>query len=72
MLEGVVGELRAVVCGSVAVITGPVECDRAVTCNTEIKSSEHTESQHVQRGFRGICQRSHTTALTLGPTLVIF
>lgn len=32
MFEGVVGELRTVVCRSVAVITGSIECNRAVTC----------------------------------------
>lgn len=35
MFEGVAGELRAVVRGSVAVITGSIESDCAVTCNTE-------------------------------------
>lgn len=55
MFEGVVGELRAVVCRSVAVITGSVECDRAVGCDTETKSSEYTELA------------SETTSLTLEP-----
>lgn len=32
MFEGVVGELRAVVCRSVAVITAPIESYSAVTC----------------------------------------
>lgn len=32
MFEGMVGELGAVVCGSVTVITGSVECNRAVAC----------------------------------------
>lgn len=32
MFEGVVGELRAVVCRSVAVITAPIESNSAVTC----------------------------------------
>lgn len=43
MFEGVVGELRAVVRRSVAVITGSIECDRAVTCGTEMQSGEYTE-----------------------------
>lgn len=32
MFEGMVGELRAVVCRSVTVITGSIECNRTVTC----------------------------------------
>lgn len=32
MFEGMVGELRAVVCRSVTVITGSIECNCAVTC----------------------------------------
>lgn len=37
----VVGELRAVVWRSVAVIRGSIECNRAVTCHTELLRVRH-------------------------------
>lgn len=45
MFERVVGELRAVVCRSVAVITGSIECNRAVTCDTE-REAVNMQIQH--------------------------
>ena len=47
VFERVVGELRAVVCRSVAVITGSIERNRAVTCDTERKTA-HPLSQHCR------------------------
>lgn len=38
VFEGVVGELGAVVCRSVTVITGSIKRDRAVTCQRENQS----------------------------------
>lgn len=54
VFEGVVGELRAVVCRSVTVITGSIERNSAVTCDTQTESSEYTQSQNR------LCRRCFT------------